>query len=77
MAHALTTLAARQSVSGVTYELSVDLFAASRAYLDFLTKVEQTLTTQLLTNRHRATQAIDRYAKVPLRSIQQVQVCSH
>jgi C4-dicarboxylate-specific signal transduction histidine kinase len=75
LAHALTTLAARrQSVSGVTYEFSVDLLAASRAYLDFFTKVEQTLTTQLLTNRHRVAQAIDRYAKVPHRSMQQVQV---
>ena len=57
-------------MSGVTYDLQVDLLAASRAYLNFLTKVEQTLTNQLLTNRHRVAQAIDRYAKVPHLSIQ-------
>jgi hypothetical protein len=81
LAHALTLAghARRQSVSGVKYELSIDLLAAGRAYLDFLTKVEQTLTTQLLADRHRVAQAIDRYAKVTttVRTIRLVVPLSH
>jgi hypothetical protein len=48
----------------VTYQLSVDLVASGRAYVEFLALAEELLTIPLLTRSDRVEQAMDRYAKV-------------